>query len=207
MAALILFASGAISGAATFDTSSAGCSGDNSSITTAALPSSHGNVGAKLYGQCELFWESSSDGGEFVELTAAMGGSLLGDPGAGLVPVSWLFSVTEGTETDPADSYSWEVWVDRDKVRTVIGSGSLILGQTVEGADLVSFAGVSSWGAGITITAFLPNVSYGQFVLDVPENSLDVNALGNTADVPEPGSAMLLLGGASALLLLRRRRG
>ncbi|MBL8212586.1 MAG: PEP-CTERM sorting domain-containing protein [Bryobacterales bacterium] len=206
LATLLFLAAATLAPAATFDASSVGCSSDTSTLTTAPLASSNGNVGAKLYGQCSTFWESSSEGGDTSTLTAGMGGSLVGDPGSGLVPIAWLFSVTEIFEADLADSFSWQVWVERDAIRTVIGSGSLTPDQPVEGSTSVSFAGVSTWGAGITIIANLPILAFGSFVLDIPENSLDVNALVNTAGVPEPGSAVLLLGGASALLLLRRLR-
>ena len=205
---LLALASLPLASAATFQAQSTSCNSDSSNLSTAALPASNGHTGVKLYGDCTLFWESSLEGGETAVLTASMSGTIDSDPGGSLIPMAWKFSIFESIEGGlPADSYDWEVWaLDDGNSRVILGSGVAAPDEVISGSAPLSFAGLLTWNYGVTITAHLPSGAFGSFLLDIPQDSLDLNApTRTTGDVPEPGSALLVLAGGAGLLLLRRR--
>ena len=210
VAVLLAFGTTSLAAGATFDPSFNGCT-EGGNISVDVISSHNGNTGAKLYGDCALFWETSWEEGSMVSLSVAMGGPLDSDPGPGLIPISWRFSLAE-IGLVPATQYFYEVWMDRDWDHLTLATGEMVPGVEVNNYAHISFEGATFWVAGITITADVPAAGNGAFRLDILQDSLDVNSPSTPpppptgTDVPEPGSAVLLLSGATALLLLRRRR-
>lgn len=209
VAVLVALGTAQLAPGATFNSFFNGCT-EGGNISVESIPSHNGNEGAKLYGDCAISWETSYEEGSMVSLSVAMGGFVEGDPGDVLIPISWRFSIADIGYV-PAYEYLWEVWIDRDDDHTVLGSGSTAPNTEVSSYSHLNFAGVGFWSAGITVTADVPEGSYGAFRLDIPQDSLDVNSPYtppppvNESNVPEPGSALLLLTGGAAMLLLRRR--
>jgi PEP-CTERM motif len=188
--------------------SGGGSGGDcTSSANAQGLPDpGNGIAGVKFFttGPITIFTSGSSVEWDFVTIGNLSGGSLL----AGTqIPVSFLFDL---------ENFSGGGILNWNAVFALSNgdqSGSTLAGQFVagnEGSGIISGSGLLTLDSDLSgsavvsasVTAFI--AGFGEYSLDVPSNSLDVNTA--SSPVPEPASLGLMGSALAALGLVWRRK-
>lgn len=195
-----------------------GFASSGASCTTAQLtPGSNGVTGVKLFGSATATSQVLTDGivgqiqapGNPLTLDFKVAsGTTNGGQIAGVIPISYKFSVTD-TDSTTAD-ITWQLIISANGLAVFTspisaafaGNGATISG-TVNTIALPPTT-VASYGIEFKVTD--ASATNGQqLAVTIPQNSIDVNAL--VAGTPEPGTFAMLGSALVGLgIIVRRRR-
>lgn len=198
-------------GAATFDPGQAFSLCDGDTLEFQSTGTVGGVTGIKIFNSSGGSCSASGNGSVFLSAGAGGFGSGTFDAALEQLEVTFEFIGYALISESPTD-YEWRLAVD-------INSGGAFgdISGIANHLDLVSsslmidvsgLAGqtLTQWTVLLELTKTDPEESFIDLAVQIPQNSIDINGVAPLADVPEPGTVMLMVAGGMAFLVRRRMK-